>query len=396
MLLFFSSGLRPGYMRNVLDCLCYPPGHVIHFRYRNGLIEFDSTTERNVVSAECSKAFGVTDGLIVYADSTDFPEGEKYDPDDPVYDFTFFPVRFVEALPPIEHGNWSYIPLVLGPYPRYAYVGTKPVDHADFNNAILSMEDRPRRMGHSAGEGRFVKRVDLNVEAMVLKADPQDLHDAWEATVTEIGETSRFKDKALFYRLDHLFEAKEDWPRLIDEKPAYQLKKIEPVYHSELVQCIYSVRADVDFRLRVITHQGKNLLPHGPSINLVADPAIFTGETNGRLFVDSPYNEESLFLRSKRATESALTAIELGAKGGPETMLAARPRFLIKVDPLFTQYLLWIAVVLALGQLLLAVNQDILNLLNIGNPIWIAVGKVLGFFLTLVGVGLAFRKMKIP
>jgi len=336
----------------------------------------------------------VSEGLIVYADSWDFPE--QYDPDDAVYDFTFFPVRFVEVLPPIEHGNWSYIPLILGQYPRYAYQGTKQLNSADFNHAILSMQDRPRRQGHSAGEGHFVKRLDNTVDTIVLQADEQNLHDAWEATVTEIGETKRFKDKALFYRLDYLFEAKEDWPRLIEEKSAYELKKIEPVYHSELRQCIYNVRADVDFRLRVVTHQSKNILPNQPSINLIADPAIFTGETNGKLFVDSPYNEESLFLRSKRATESSLTAVELEAKGGPETMLAAKPRFLIKVDPLFTQYLLWIAMLLSLGQLLLSANHDLLNLLCIANPIWIAVAKFLGFFATLVGVGLAFRKMKIP
>src|SRR2546422_3219209 len=52
------------------------------------------------------------------------------------------------------------------------------------------------------------KRADPTAEQRVLKDDSKDPHDAWEATVTEISESTRFKSKALFYRLD-LFEAKE-------------------------------------------------------------------------------------------------------------------------------------------------------------------------------------------
>lgn len=77
-------------------------------------------------------------------------------------------------------------------------------------------------------------------------------------------------------------------------------------------------------------------------------------------------------------------------------MLAAKPRLLIKVDPMFTQYLLWIAALLAFGQLLLSVNQEMLTFLRITNPIGPPIAKLLGFLATFAGVGLAFRKMKIP
>jgi hypothetical protein len=394
MLLVFSSGLRSGYLRNVLDCLCYPAGHVIHFRYRNELIEVDPRTRRNIVSTEWAETIGPVEGLIVYADSLDLDH--ECDPTDSQHEFRFFPVRFVQILRPVEHGNWSYIPLVLGPYPRYGLNADNISNNAEFNNGILRMKDRPKRQGHSAGEGYFVVRGEPTLERIVQKDQSEDVHDAWEATIREIGETLRFKDKALFYRLDHLYEAKEDWPRLPDEESVYTLKKVKPSYHSVLSQCIYNVSADVDFRLRIITHQGSNLLPNDPQIKLNADPLIFTGETTGTLLVDSPYNEESLFLRSKRATESSLTAIELEAIEGPESMLAAKPRLLIKVDPRFTQYLLGIAALLAAGQLLLAVNQDLLNFICVKNPVWVAVAKFFGFVATFLGVGLAFRKMKIP
>jgi hypothetical protein len=394
MLLLFSSGLRPGYMRNVLDCLCYPTGHVIHFRYRNELIETDSKTGRDVVSTDWSEPREQLEGLIVYADCLDFIAG--CNPNDSAFDFEFFPVRYVQVLRPLLHGKWSYLPLVLGSYPRYLPVFSQAATNKDFNSAILTMRDRPRRQGHAKGEGYFVKRADKILDNILTQDESGDVHDAWEAKAVEISQTKRFKERSLFYRLDHLYQATETWPQVNGVKNAYDLQQIVPEYDPDLRQCIYKVRADVDFRLRVIIHQAKTLLPNDPKIKLVADPAIFTGETSGKLLADSPYNEESLFLRSKRATESSLTTVEFETMDGPVDMLAARPRLLIKIDPMFRTYLMGIAALLATGQLLLAANQETLALLGITKSLWLAFFKFLGFFFTLVGIGLAFRKMKIP
>jgi hypothetical protein len=391
MLLFFSSGIRPRYARDVLDAMCYPTGHVIHFRYRKSLIEEDTRLDDNVLSLAMSQPYGDVEGLIVYSDGLELTEGTQ--PDDPLQDFIFYPIRYVEVLKPIEHGDWYYIPLKLGLFPLYK--DATGWNQAKFNTHIHSINHHPRRYGHPTGEGYFVYRADESIRKGLKKCEEEFLQDAWEAKVKELRDTKRFKENTLFYRVDNLIEAKSVLPRSDKNGTTYTLKSIKSSYSSSLDQCIYNVEADVDFRIRVITYQGGKPLDNSPKIKLNADSNIFTGELNPQLLMDSAYNEESLFLRSKRATESSLASVELESIDGPAGLLAARPRFLIKVSPSFWQFIMLVALVLGCGQLLLAVNKEFLEPLRIYTPMLVPIAKLLGFMVTFGGVALAFRKLKV-
>src|ERR1051326_7488711 len=100
----------------------------------------------------------------------------------------------------------------------------------EFNTAILTMRDRPRRQGHAIGEGYFVKRAGRILDNVVAQDESGDVHDAWEAKAVEISQTKRFKGRSLFYRLDHLYQATETWPQVNGAKNAYDLKQITPEY----------------------------------------------------------------------------------------------------------------------------------------------------------------------
>lgn len=408
MLLFFSSGLYPRYARDVLDALCYPADHVIHFRYRNDLIEKvgrDPREEIDILTLAFTTNPELRTGLIVYADGLPLPEGAR--PEDPAHDFVFYPVRFVEVLKPLPQGDWVYIPLRLSSVFTYS---NENWGAAAFNQHIHNMTQRPRRRHHPNGEGYLVYRADEILKNNIIASRKENFPGAWERIIKDLRTTKRFKENTLFYRVDELTSIKEKYSEDIADLqtsiPNYELNPIKPVYSSKLDQSIYYVKADAEIRFRIIIYQSP-VLEKPLKIKLNADANIFTGMVNYVAPIDSSYNEESIFLRSKRATESSLTSIALesikeedkkgneeGKKNDEPDLLAPRPHFLVKVNPSYSDFII-AAFLLTAGQSFLSLDKLFLRDAGFDENIAIVFSKIFGFIFTLSGIALAFRKLKL-
>jgi hypothetical protein len=176
VIFLFGSCQRPLYKGNIYNALSYPPGLILHYRYRK------SKVERQIWSKDLKELAGMN------ALSIAISNGKNNIPE-------FFPLRKSEIVKAERDGDTLHI-------------YTKPLsewvdysrDQFHYDQIIKNFENIPKEGKNCFLEGKFILYGD--VSHIAFSREPS----AWNKIVEAIGNTEPFKN-GLFYRIVSLKDA---------------------------------------------------------------------------------------------------------------------------------------------------------------------------------------------
>jgi hypothetical protein len=417
MFSLYSSDSSVRYLQDVLDCIAFPQGQIVQFRYDIKYVEprISLWTKHSDGRLRIPREFDRSAQLI-YAERQAVA---------PSLEFSFYPFRLARIIQIRQIGSALYVDLRLQEFPSYES-GVDAARHslAKVTEAIQAQPmyplppllDRKGLIwrdgvkvhvdgGTQASSGYFFRVAPPNQQNLVrVHSDDQR---SWEQVVEVLGSTKEFA-ASTFFRLAGIRRARPWWLRWFGsyDGPVKQSTRfVESEYW--LPAGAYAIVACRSYRPRSSPHRLERI------INVTAEGDGFVGAWPQEIMVDSRYNEQRVILACKRVLDAIISPIvfsiasdspslqnELKAPRviGPRVLLLMRvyaPRWIVS-----TMFVCFI-----LGTIILSLGPDsYLKLFNtyqrlsgfVGwEGVFAAGGKLLGGFITAFGAYLGFRRLPL-
>ena len=358
LVLFYTTATptRPTYRRGILDCLCYPNGHVLQYSYRVRQIDPNLLSELPRGSH----------GAIIFVDEAS--KGQ----------FVYYPLRRVRILDGLPADQ----AVRLGPRERVSlfleladFIGYAPAHNPmQWNDRITPFDDI-RRIQDGKPDYFIIKAIDIFTRASVAHLS------AWEDVVSNVAKSHDLAD-AVFLNLEN--------PQGFESGISLALKQGSHVPH-------YSVSPGEVYRLNMAVYEAKGretrLKLTSSSDDLVQVNQPFQSVVSG-------LSQKSARISCRRTTESKFIALGIevmedsSATDSKNVVNSPNPTLLIKIG-FSTSTLLCFLFLVALGAFFVSWDPDFVKEISSTEKfkLWGLAAKAAGAALLALAAWIGFRKL---